>query len=553
MVLEYKFEYLSNNNTLINFLEAIFKNENKKSFSFEIFREENFIYLYVEADEKELLELSDKLSIELPMSMFLKNYSIEVVEEMPKKQVIQRENNFNLPYCSKCLSIVQNEESSNYYNAFFKCDNCASSSNKESLNLFENNLKKEFKSNKELFEYLALQLSLNKRVKIKTKLGAFVFYKTEKLKSYNEKVLCTNINSLSKLTVTSKIKAVALLSIEKPSLDFNINAVYKSNNKLDFEKVNVRYSYDLVLYLLSLELENLNIDFLSYEKSNDFDYELKYEDIETLNTPYISINDGKTLLLENENYDKKLDNIYNKFEYKSKSQFMVLLEENKLYEKSILNIFTSSLYDDNISLYSKKIDGIMDILNYNVPTPLNLILDEIAQEDGGKKLLKNYQEKFPENFEKALHYSLSENKKNSIFTLWDFLALILGLDKENEIKNIILENAEKAVLQKGPRVDYKLKKSDKIFNKEFDIKKLVKSGISFKLAGIDDNTLSFGYIESYAYFLSSVIDDVNSEFPLDGVSICGDLIGNEFFYKLVNKAITSNFDLYYNKDFPIQL
>ncbi len=554
MVLEYKFEYLSNNGTLIKFLEAILKKENNKDFSFEIFREENLIYLYIQGDEKKLLEVSEKLSVELPMSIFLKNYKIEVVSEIPKKEKMNKDEDFNLPYCSKCVYGVEDKKAVTYYDAFFKCDICDGlSSSQKSLNLFGNNSKKEFQNNKELFEFLALEISLNKRVKIKTKAGDFVFYKTTKLKSFDEKVLCTNINSLSKLTVTSKEKTVALLCIEKPSLDFNLNAVYRSNNKLDFEKVNVRYAYDLVLYLLSLELQKLEIDFLSYEKSDIFDYNLTYEDFETLTTPSIVINDGKTLLIENKNYDKRLDDIYNKFQDKSKSQFMVLIEENNLYEKSIINIFTSSLYDDNISLYSKKIDGVIDILNYNVPTTLNPILDEIVQEESGKKLLKNYQEKFPENFEKALTYSLNEHEKNSIYSLWSFVAVLLGFDKENEKENIILENAQKAVLQKGPRVDYKLKKSDKIFNKEFDVIKLIKSGISFKLAGVDDKTLCFGYLESYAYFLADIIDNVHSEFPLNGVSLCGDLIGNELFYKLINKAITKNFDLYYNKDFPIQL
>ena len=549
MVLEYKFDYLSNNNTLIKFLEAIV---NKENLPFKIFKERDIIYLYIEAQEEELLEVSDKLAKQLPMSIFLKNYSIEVVLQMPKTEFTYIKDDFNLPYCSKCIATIDNKESVDYYNPFYNCDICNANNEDQILSFFENGLIKEFANNKELFEFLALKLFEEKRVKIKTKAGSFVFYKTTKLKSKNEKLICTNIESLSNLTVSSKSKAVALLSIEKPSIDFNLNAAYKIANNLDFETINLRYAYDLILYLLSLELQYLNIDFLTYEKSDDFDYELDYENIETLNTPYIKIIDGETLLLTNKNYDKKLDEIYNKFDDKSKSQFMVLLEENNLYEKSILNIFTSSLYDDNICLYSKKIDGVIDILNYNVPTSFETIFTKISQELSGEKLLKNYKEKFPENFEAAINYQ-NNDKRDSIYTLWNMLAIVLGFDRKKEDKNIVLENAQNAVLQKGPRVDYILKKSDKIFNKEFDISKLIKSGISFKLAGIDDKTLCFGYVESYAYFLANIVDEVNSEFSLDGISLCGDLIGNELFYKLVNKAITSNFDLYYNKDFPIQL
>jgi len=561
MVLEYKFKYLSNNNTLIKFLKAIVSEMN---LAFEIFREEDFIYLYIKAEENELLEVSDKLSTQLPMSIFLKDYSLEVVLEIPNKDKLQIKEDFNLPYCPICVKNVENKESSDYYNPFFKCNICGSSSNEKTLILQEKasneNSLIDFLNNKEVFEFLALKLFENKRVKIKTKLGSFVFYKTSKLKSKDEKVLCTNINSLSKLTVTSKSKTVALLSIEKPVIDFVLNAVYKLNNELDFDTVKIRYAYDLTLYLLSLELQKLEVDFLTYEESDSFDYELNYDslndELETLTTPYISIYDEKILLLENKNYDKKLDDVYNKFKSKSKSQLMVLIEENKLYEKSILNIFTTSKYNDNISLYSKKIDGVIDILNYDVPSSLNTIFEEIALEDSGKRLLKNYKEKFPLNFEEATNYQISKREKNSIFVLWDYAAVVLGFDKENTnttFGSILLENAQKAILQKGPRIDYKLKQSDKLFNKEFDLTKFIKSGISFKLAGVDDKTLSFGYLESYAYFLADIIDSTNSEFPLDGISLSGDLISNELFYKLITKAITSNFNLYYNKDFPIQL
>ena len=550
MVLEYKFEYVSNNNTLINFLDNISKKEN---LSYEIYRKDDFIYLYVEAEEEELLNNSNKLAQEIPMSIFLRNYTLEVVPEMPKKDYSLNQDYSNLSYCSNCLSNVENKESNNFYNPFFKCDICGTTSDVTSLRFYKEYDEIKYKNYKELFELLALKINEGLRVKIKTRSGEYVFYKTIKPISRKEKLICTNINFLSKLVVTAKAKAVALLCIEKPSLDFYINAIYKTNKKLDFDKINVRAAFNLTLYLLSKELEILGVDFLSYEKSDEFDYELTYnDDIPEIFLPYITINEGKTLVLENENYDKKLDDIYNKFEDRSKSQFMVLIEENKLYEKSILNLFISSLYDDNICLYSKKIDGVIDILNYNIPNSFETIFEEIEKEESGKRLLLNYKNKFPENFDRALSYKCIENQTNSIYSFWNLVSIILGFDKKNEDNNILLENAEKALLQKGPRIDYKLKKSDKIFNKEFDISKLIKSGMSFRLAGVDDKTLSLGYVESFADFIANTIDNVNEEFKLDGVSFCGDLIANEFFYKIMNKAITSKFEFYYNKDFPIQ-
>lgn len=90
----------------------------------------------------------------------------------------------------------------------------------------------------------------------------------------NQKVLCTNIEFLSKLVVSSQEKKVALTSLEKPTIVFNINEIFKRNNNIKFEKVSVGLANDIVLYLLSLELKIIGIEFLSYENSVNYDYEI---------------------------------------------------------------------------------------------------------------------------------------------------------------------------------------------------------------------------------------------------------------------------------------
>ncbi len=236
MVLEYKFEYVSNNNTIIKFIDNILKKEN---LSYKILRDDDFIYLYVEGEEEELLENSNTLAQKIPMSIFLKNYTLEVVPQMPKKDYKFKSDYFNLPYCSNCLANIENKESTNFYNPFFKCDICGATCDVRTLKLYKKYDEIEFKSYKELFELLALKIQEDSRIKIKTKSVEYTFYKTIKPQSKKEKLICTNMSSLSKLVVNAKAKTVALFSIEKPSLDFQINGVYKTNKKLDFEKINI--------------------------------------------------------------------------------------------------------------------------------------------------------------------------------------------------------------------------------------------------------------------------------------------------------------------------
>ena len=536
MVLEYKFDYISNNSKYETILDNILI---KKKTTYKINRVENEIFLYIEDDENRLLKISNELAKELPLSIFLKDFTLEVVPQIPNIDYQLTPDNFKTSYCLNCLSVIENKELKEFYNPFINCNICGTTCSVDTLEITENNQKLEYKNYKELFELLALKISLNKRVKI----NSYVFFKLDKIEKENQKLLCTDIDKLSSIVVGSKQKAVTLLSLEKPSIDFKLNTIYQSNNNCKVKKVNISASWNMFLYLLSKELLAFGIDFLSYEFSDEFDLNLMYE--EDKNRTQVSINEGRIFLLENNNYDKRLDDIYNKFEEKSKSQFLVLLDENNLYEKSILNFYISSKYSDSISLYSPKIDGILDILTFKLPESINEIFNSIMQDEGGKRLIENYKDKFGDTFINALNFDISTLNSNSIYSLWKIASVILGIDN-------IYEKGSSALLQKGPRVDHKLNLNEKIFNKEFDLVKFIKSGISFKLAGVDEKTLSLGYVESFVYLLSDLIDEVNDAFELDGISFCGDLFADEFFYKQLNKILNRNFKLYYNKDFPVQ-
>ena len=77
MVLQYKFKYTSNNNTLITILDNILA---KKETTYNLHKEGDFIFLHID-DEEKLLKISDELSNELPMSIFLEDYTLEVVPQ----------------------------------------------------------------------------------------------------------------------------------------------------------------------------------------------------------------------------------------------------------------------------------------------------------------------------------------------------------------------------------------------------------------------------------------------------------------------------------------
>lgn len=537
MVLKYKFKYLSDNNSFITILDNILS---KKKTTYNLNKEGEFIFLHIEDEEERVLKISDEISKELPMSIFLQDFTLEVVPHFPILNYQYTPDSFRKSYCSNCLTIVENIESNFFYNPFVNCEICGATCDvKNEIVVYENGNKIDFKEYKELFEKLALYISENKKVKI----NGLTFSKLDKIENEKENIVCLDTNSLSKIVVGSKQKSALLNSLEKPIMEFNLNAIYQQNNNCSVKKINVRTPWNLFYHLLSNELKKLNIEFIKYTNDDESILELSFKDVDY--SPKISITENKIFLLKNINFDKELETFYNKFDLKSKAQFMVLLRENNLFEKSILNLHLSSLNDDVISLYSPKIDGVVDILKFNIPKNISLIYENIKKENNGEKLLENFIKKFPEVYEKSLNFDFSKLKRNSMMSLFEIVSAVLGIEN-------IYENASTALMQKGPSIDFIVDEKDQVFNKEFNVTKLIKSGMSFKLAGLDNKTLSLGYFESYARFLALMVDNVNERFPIDGLSLSGNFIADEFFSKLLSHAITLNTQIYYNKDFPIE-
>lgn len=541
MVLKFKFTYKSSDKTLVKFLDFASK---QFDCEYKIFQELDFVYLYVESNEEILEKLSESLSTYIPMSIYYYDIQVEIVEKMPSFSTISLNEEKTISFCPSCLKEVENDQSKDFYNAFKSCNIC--NSFEKATFLFEN---KKVESNIELFKKIALLINENKKIKIKTLSGIFVFSKIKTLDDCSC-LLVTNIRKISQIIVENKTDVIALISIEKPQINFKINEIYKQKNSIEKTNIDIRYSNDLTLYLLSLQLEQYDISFLNIEEENsDFDCFLDVDSSNDifLDIPIIKCFDDKKLILKSNSYPKTLDKIYEKFNEKDKSQFMTVLSENHLFDSSILNFYISTKDDDGMSYYSEKIDGLVNIVkSFYIPSSVNEIFEEIQKDEVGKRLVKNYKNKFEMEYKKAINTDISMYKKSSFLSYWQIAQIIL------DFKNSILENANNCFLEKGPRIDYKLFDSRKLFHREFDYISLIKSSMSFKLAGVDEETISLGFIESLAHFIGREVDFVNGLYEVKAVSLCGDMFANDLFVSLVEKSITRNFKVYYNKEFMIQ-
>ena len=540
MVLKFRFTYKSNDKTLAKFLDYASK---QFECSYKILQENDFVDLYINSSEEVLNQFSQALSLYIPMSIYYYDVQIEVVNELPSANTIPLIQDKLISFCPSCLAKVENKEDEDYYNAFKSCDIC--NNWEEAVFIFEN---EELKPNVELFEKLAFLINDNKKIKIKTLSGTFVFSKFENIEN-SFRLLVTNLKNISSLVVENKTEIVALASIEKPSIDFKINEVYKQKHALKKENINIRFANDLTLLLLSNQLQKYEIDFLNIEENVAFDYflDVKSKNDIFLDIPKIKCFENKKLILESTSYPKKLDLTMTKFKELDKGQFMTVLWENNLFKESILNFYLSSKNDDGISYYSEKIDGLVNLIEpLHMPFSSKEVFEEIQKDNKGKQLILNYKSKFEQDYKKALNSQKFSFETKSFCTYWEIVEVVLNFE------NSVLENANNCFLEKGPRIDYKLFDSKKIFHRKFDYISMIKTAISFKLAGVDEQTISLGLVESLANFIGNEIDNINSSYEVTGVSLCGDLFANERFNLLVEKNILKNFKIYYNKEFVIQ-
>lgn len=236
MVLKFKFSYKSTDKTFAIFLDSACRKFNCK---YKISQELDFVYLYLEGEEELVNSFLESLSFSIPMSIYFYDVNVEVIDRFADSSSISLFQDKKISFCPSCLKEVEDEQSKDYYNAFKSCNICKSWENPSFI--FEN---KSIESSKKLFEDMAKLISENKKIKIRTLSGIFIFSKLENLEN-STNLLVTNLNNISSMVVEDKTQIVSLVSIEKPSMDFKINEIYKIKNKTEKNQVNIRYANDL--------------------------------------------------------------------------------------------------------------------------------------------------------------------------------------------------------------------------------------------------------------------------------------------------------------------
>lgn len=555
MILAFEFNYVSNNGVLENLLKEI---ANDFGINHKIIRKESIVTLFVEADETQLGSFADTLSSSLPLSIFFKSSSVEVVEAMPKEEEVLPVMAYAVEFTPKILASVDSPSSSQYRSPFaIMPKDAAVTLQHEGKTLLHVNTSEGYES---LYNSVADVIASGENVTIQTKNGHFVFGKIENISTCSSlelpHVIATDLSVVERMVVSRENEIKALASLERPSIRFKVNALFAQKEILHEARVLLSLADDLFLYQLCKRLFAKGVQFLFKTSTKECKsvYSVTFEQpLKALDPLVVSVlENGTILIVEGKSYaSDALKASLKKFDEPSHAAFASILQEHKLFDSALSCFYLSQSYNDRIMHYSKE-HGMLNLVEILLPASFAELFAEIERSSpSAERLVANYKEQFPELYEKALQTPIPNTLPKNIYSLWKIVAVVLGISDDFEHAAIkLIENAEDFGGQKGPRIDYFLEKDDAL-SSDLNYVRLVRSGMSYKVAGTDNVTLSFGYMESLSFFLSDMADSHKENLTASKIAFCGSLFGYKRFTEMLTKNLKPNHSICFNKELPI--
>ncbi len=556
MILAFEFQYVSQNGVLESLLKEICVDFN---IAHTVTHNATQVTLFVEDNEEQLGHFADVLSSSLPLSLFFKSSSVYVAESRPELSKESVSTVLAPLFTPKILSSIETPNSPMYrlpYTEFtlgtdtlllsHEGKSCISAHNAED---FET-----------VYTMIAEAIVQGKRVSIPTHHGVYVFGNVEQLSSFKSlegiDIVATDLSVVEKMVVIKENEIKALASLERPSIRLKVNALYAQKKILPLPRVRLRLADELIVYHVCKRLFERGVGFIFKAKKALMDaaYRVDFTGklLEREPLEICVLDNGEIVIVEGRSYaSAMLKGNLTKFEEPCYRFFASIMQEHGLFSANSACFYLSCFHDDAFMHYSPE-NRMLTFSKVTLPDSIEALFNEIAlMGKSGVRLIENYKEAFPDIYAYALSLTLPETMPKSIFSLWKIAAIVLGLarDFENAGEKLI-ENAEDFGGQKGPRIDYYLQKEESLVS-DFNYLKLIRSGMSFKLAGTDDATLSFGYMQSLAYFLSDTSDYYKENVGIENVALAGSLFQYKKFTEMAYKNLKPNHTLRLNRELPI--
>nr|WP_033774553.1 hypothetical protein [Helicobacter pylori] len=454
---------------------------------------DNMTSFYLQASAEITLEFAQKLSEILPFSLDFSFLSLKEITEPLD------ENLFQTTSLSKPLFMNAKEHqnfldnnSSLYANALGFVKNTA----------FKGDV---IHSPKELIDCLTQLKGMLKTqdfIPIFTSRGALSF----SLKKPSPSVIFSDLSSVLTCTKLPLEDAKYLASLEKPSIKAPLKSVFKDTFKND--EIIAQLPYDPILNLLCHILQDEGIEFVFTHESRSCEALLHYEAL--FKTPKRLITPAKNFVLENN---------FSTFPFKDELEFL------RETPNSIV-LYFSFKRPTRLLLHA---NGSLKTL-LSVGFDFNQIFNLLKQDEKASRMLQNYATKFPDFYAHIVELSQYNLGGANLLDFFRILGFVLGYSEDFHSHSVI-SLAKECLRPKGPRIDYKILKDDSL-KMALNFSKIMHSAMSFRLAGVENEILSLGILDSLAEFLGNFIWDNAQNFSVQEVTIAGDFFGEKVFLDL---------------------
>ncbi len=448
---------------------------------------------YLQASAEITLEFAQKLSEILPFSLDFSFLSLKEITEPLD------ENLFQTTSPSKPL-FMNAKEHQDFLdkNASLYAD---------TLGLIENTAfkGKMIHSPKELIDCLTQLKGMLKTqdfIPIFTSRGALFF----SLKKPSPSVIFSDLSSVLTCTKLPLEDAQYLASLEKPSIKAPLKSVFKDTFKND--EIIAQLPYDPILNLLCHILQDEGIEFVFTHESRSCEALLHYEAL--FKTPKRLITPAKKFVLENN---------FSTFPFKDELEFLSTTPNS-------IVLYFSFKHPTRLLLHA---NGSLKTL-LSVGFDFNQIFNLLKQDEKASRMLKNYAAKFPDFYARIAELSQYNLGGANLLDFFRILGFILGYSEDFHSHSVI-SLAKECLRPKGPRIDYKILKDDSL-KMALNFSKIMHSAMSFRLAGVENEILSLGILDSLAEFLGNFIWDNAQNFSVQEVTIAGDFFGEKVFLDL---------------------
>ncbi|EJB89677.1 hydrogenase biosynthesis protein HydE [Helicobacter pylori] len=454
---------------------------------------DNTTSFYLQASAEITLEFAQKLSEILPFSLDFSFLSLKEITEPLD------ENLFQTTSLSKPLFMNAKEHQD------FLDKN--SSLYADTLGLIENTAFKGdiIHSPKELIDCLTqLKEALKTQdfIPVHTSRGALSL----SLKNPSISVIFSDLSSVLSCTKLPLEDAKYLASLEKPCVKASLKSVFKDTFKND--EIIAQLPFDPILNLLCHILQDEGIEFVFMHANNPQEALLYYETL--FKTPKRLITPTKKFVLEN---------------HLSAIAFKDELEFLKETPHSIV-LYFSFKRPTRLLLHA---NGSLKTL-LSVSFDFNKMFNALKQDEKASRMLQNYATKFPNFYTRLLELSKYQLGGANLLDFFRILGFVLGYSEDFCAQSVI-SLAKECLRPKGPRIDYKILKDDSL-KMALNFSKIMHSAMSFRLAGVENEILSLGILDSLAEFLGNFIWDNAQNFSVQEVTIAGDFFGEKVFLDL---------------------